>query len=229
MCFLYGCFSSLRFKSNKIVQLSSKFVMSLSTTPQMLHDLIVFTGPSGVGKGTVLKELLARHPEINLSISATTRSPRPGEVDEQHYYFLTRSQFEAMVAQGQFLEWAEFAGNLYGTPRQPVLDKIAQGERVILEIELDGARQVRSSAPDALQIFIQPPSLAELESRIRKRGQDSEEAIARRMERAKVEIAAADEFDVQITNGNLATAVQELEAIVFPEGVEPAATEKAIT
>jgi guanylate kinase len=189
----------------------------MSNPHQILNPLIVFTGPSGVGKGTVLKALLARHPELNLSISATTRTPRPGEVDGQHYYFLTRSQFEAMVAQDEFLEWAEFAGNLYGTPRQPVMDKIAQGERVILEIELEGARQVRSSAPDALQIFVQPPSLAELESRIRKRGQDSEDAIARRLERAKVEIAAADEFDVQITNEDLETAVLELEAMMFAD------------
>jgi guanylate kinase len=191
--------------------------MVMPHSDQRLNPLMVLTGPSGVGKGTVLKQLLARHPELNLSISATTRSPRSGEVDGQQYYFLTRSQFETMVAQGQFLEWAEFAGNLYGTPRQPVFDKIAQGERVILEIELEGARQVRISAPDAVQIFIQPPSLAELETRIRKRGQDSEEAIAHRLERAKAEIAAADEFDVQITNEDLETAVLELEAIVFAE------------
>lgn len=192
----------------------------MSNPHQILNPLIVFTGPSGVGKGTVLKALLARHPELNLSISATTRSPRTGEVDGQHYFFLTRSQFEAMATQDEFLEWAEFTGNLYGTPRQPVMEKIAQGERVILEIELEGARQVRISAPDALQIFVQPPSLAELESRIRNRGQDSEDAIARRLERAKVEIAAADEFDVQIINGDLETAVLELGAILYPQSVE---------
>ncbi|HEY9826469.1 MAG TPA: guanylate kinase, partial [Stenomitos sp.] len=131
-----------------------------------LNNLIVFTGPSGVGKGTVLKRLLQLHPELKLSVSATTRDPRPGEIEGTHYYFLTRPQFETMVAQGQFLEWAEFAGNLYGTPRQPLMEKIAQGERVILEIELEGARQVRRSAPEAFQIFLLPPSLKELEARI---------------------------------------------------------------
>jgi guanylate kinase len=194
-------------------------------------NLIVFTGPSGVGKGTVLRAILGRHPELHLSVSATTRSPRSGELEGKHYYFLTRSQFEAQVAQGEFLEWAEFAGNLYGTPRQPLLDRIAQGERIILEIELEGARQVRKTAPDALQIFIQPPSLDELEARIRKRGQDSDAAIARRLERAKIEIAAAHEFDVQIMNDNFDAAIKMLEDVLFPvsSGLSstPALTAKA--
>ncbi len=195
------------------------------------QNLIVFTGPSGVGKGTILRALLDRHPELHLSISATTRSPRSGEVDQQHYYFLTRSQFETMVAEGEFLEWAEFAGNLYGTPRQPLLDRIAQGERVILEIELEGARQVRKTAPDALQIFITPPSTEELEVRIRKRGQDSDAAIARRLARAQIEIASAHEFDVQIMNDDFDTAVKMLEDILFqpPLGIpgSPALVTKA--
>ena len=185
------------------------------------HHLIVFTGPSGVGKGTILKALLARHPELHVSISATTRSPRDNEVDGTHYYFLSRSQFETMVAQGEFLEWAEFEGNLYGTPRQPLLDRMANGERVILEIELEGARQVRETAPDALQIFITPPSIEELEARIRGRGQDTEEAIARRLERARIEIASADEFDVQILNDDVDLAVQRLEAVLFPNDPAP--------
>jgi guanylate kinase len=189
-------------------------------SPMSPQNLIVFTGPSGVGKGTVLRALLGHHPELHLSISATTRSPRSGEVDQQHYYFLTRSQFETMVAQGEFLEWAEFAGNLYGTPRQPLLDRIAQGERVILEIELEGARQVRKTAPDALQIFIAPPSIEELEARIRKRGQDTDAAIARRLERAQVEIASAHEFDVQIMNDDLNTAVKLLEDVLFPPSLD---------
>jgi guanylate kinase len=187
-------------------------------------NLIVFTGPSGVGKGTVLKALLARHPELHVSISATTRSPRSGEVDQVHYYFLTRSQFEAMVAQGEFLEWAEFAGNLYGTPRQPVLERMAKGERVLLEIELEGARQVRKTAPDALQIFMQPPSIEELEARIRKRGQETEEAIARRLARAKVEMDSAHEFDVQIMNDDLHMTVEMLEDALFPTVLESAST-----
>lgn len=185
------------------------------------QHLIVFTGPSGVGKGTILRALLDRHPELRVSISATTRSPRQNEVDGTHYYFLSRSQFEAMVAAGEFLEWAEFAGNLYGTPRQPLFDRIAQGERVILEIELEGARQVRQTAPDAFQIFITPPSLEELEARIRKRGQETEAAIVRRLERAKVEIASADEFDVQIMNDDFELAVQRLEEVLFPNASVP--------
>jgi guanylate kinase len=184
------------------------------------RHLIVFTGPSGVGKGTILRALLARHPELQVSISATTRSPRANEIEGTHYYFLSRSQFEAMVAEGSFLEWAEFAGNLYGTPRQPLLDRMAQGARVILEIELEGARQVRETAPDAFQIFIAPPSLEELEFRIRKRGQDTDEAIARRMERAKVEIASAHEFDVRIVNDDFDLAVQRLEDVLFPKDPE---------
>ncbi len=188
--------------------------LSLERLPQT--SLIVFTGPSGVGKGTVLRALLARHPELNLSISATTREPRPGEVEGQHYYFMTRSQFEAMVAQDEFLEWAEFAGNLYGTPRVPVFEKIASGQRMILEIELEGARQVRQTAPEAIQIFIKPPSLDELEHRLRHRGQDSEEAIARRLARAKIELASEAEFDVAITNEVLEATVAALEQILFP-------------
>lgn len=135
------------------------------------------------------------------------------------------------MAEGEFLEWAEFAGNLYGTPRQPLLDRIAQGERVILEIELEGARQVRKTAPDALQIFITPPSTEELEVRIRKRGQDSDAAIARRLARAQIEIASAHEFDVQIMNDDFDTAVKMLEDILFqpPLGIpgSPALVTKA--
>lgn len=202
----------------------------MANSASELKNLIVFTGPSGVGKGTVLKALLARHPELHVSISATTRSPRSGEVDQVHYYFLTRSQFEAMVAQGEFLEWAEFAGNLYGTPRQPVLDRMAKGERVLLEIELEGARQVRKTAPDALQIFMQPPSIEELEARIRKRGQETEEAIARRLARAKVEMDSAHEFDVQIMNDDFDMTVEMLENALFPtvlDSTTPPALTKA--
>jgi guanylate kinase len=200
----------------------------MANSASELKNLIVFTGPSGVGKGTVLKALLARHPELHVSISATTRSPRSGEVDQVHYYFLTRSQFEAMVAQGEFLEWAEFAGNLYGTPRQPLLDRMAKGERVLLEIELEGARQVRKTAPDALQIFMQPPSIEELEARIRKRGQETEEAIARRLARAKVEMDSAHEFDVQIMNDDFDMTVEMLENALFPTVLDNA-TPPALT
>lgn len=177
--------------------------------------LIVFTGPSGVGKGTLLKALRDRYPNLKLSISATTRQPRPGEVDGKDYYFVSREQFQTMVENGDLLEWAEFAGNFYGTPKTTVQQHLDEGEWIILEIELEGARQVRHTFPQALQLFVLPPSLDELEQRIRQRGKDSEEAIVRRMARAQVEIDAAPEFDVQIVNDDLETALQQLETTIF--------------
>ncbi|OLP16853.1 guanylate kinase [Leptolyngbya sp. 'hensonii'] len=180
-----------------------------------LGRLIVLTGPSGVGKGTLLRSLLKRHPELYLSISVTTRAPRPSEVDGQHYYFVTRTQFERMVANNELLEWAEFAGNCYGTPREPVENQIAQGKWVILEIELEGARQIRRTFPEALRMFILPPSLGELEYRIRNRAQDSEDAIAQRLQRARAEVEAADEFDIQIVNDEFEAALNRIEAALF--------------
>lgn len=180
-----------------------------------LGQLIVLAGPSGVGKGTLLNQLLKRHPAIQVSVSATTRRPRAGEIDGEHYCFVSRDQFRSMIENGDLLEWAEFAGNYYGTPRQPIERAIALGQRVILEIELVGARQVRKSFPNAKQIFVLPPNESTLEERIRSRGQDSEEAIAKRLNQAKVELAAASEFDVQIVNDNLARALAELEQAIF--------------
>lgn len=178
--------------------------------------LIVLTGPSGVGKGTLLQVLRQRHPELYVSISATTRQPRPGEIDAQHYYFVNRQQFEQMVQTDQLLEWAEYAGNYYGTPSAPVEQQIQLGQSVILEIEVVGARKIHKTFPNALRIFILPPSLAELEERLRSRGQDSEEAIAKRLSRAKAEIDAADEFDLQIVNDDLETALLDMETAIFP-------------
>jgi guanylate kinase len=178
--------------------------------------LIVLTGPSGAGKGTLLQALLQQQPTLYVSISATTRSARSGEIPGQHYYFLDRAEFDQMVAAGDFLEWAEFAGNCYGTPRQPVMAQIAMGKTVILEIELEGARQVRQSCPEAYRIFIMPPDFETLEQRLRGRGTESDEVVAQRLRRAKDEIAAADEFDVQIVNDDLDQALAELAAIVFP-------------
>ncbi len=176
--------------------------------------LIVLTGPSGVGKGTLLRSLLKRHPEFFLSVSVTTRKPRMGEINGKHYEFVTRQQFYQMVENGDLLEWAEFAGNCYGTPRQPVDQQIRQGNSVILEIELAGARQIRQTFPEALRIFVLPPSLEELELRLRGRGQDSEEAIARRLQHAQTEIDAASEFDVQVINDDLANALSRIEDVL---------------
>ncbi len=184
--------------------------------------LSVITGPSGVGKGTLVSQMLARHPRIWLSVSATTRAPRPGEVEGESYFFLSRERFEQQVADGGFLEWAEFAGNLYGTPRQPVEQHLAAGRPVLLEIELEGARQVRRSFPAGFQVMIKPPSLDELERRIRGRATDAEAAIQRRLERARVELAAEGEFDATLVNGDLAQALLELEQLLQLDAHPPA-------
>ncbi|MDA0267668.1 MAG: guanylate kinase [Cyanobacteria bacterium] len=181
-------------------------------------QLIVLTGPSGVGKGTLLQRLRQRHPDLYLSISATTRNPRPGEIDGQHYYFLERTAFEAMVAAGDLLEWAEYAGNYYGTPRQPVEIQIQNGQTVILEIELEGARQVAQTFPQAQRIFIAPPDPQALAQRLRQRGQDDEATIARRLKRAQAELAAIAEFDLQIINDDLDTALAALETALLGTG-----------
>ena len=191
-----------------------QFLPLISSATTRPGKLIVLTGPSGVGKGTLMQKLLAQHPQLYYSVSATTRSPRLGEIDGKSYYFITPNSFQELVAQGEFLEWAEFAGNYYGTPRAAVLQQIQLGRSVILEIELAGARQIKASYPDALSIFILPPSFLELENRIRARGQDSDEAITRRLNRAKEEIKAASEFDIQIVNDNFATTLNELETIL---------------
>lgn len=189
----------------------------LATTKEPLPSgrLIVVTGPSGVGKGTLVRSLLQRHPELHLSLSVTTRPPRPDEIEGQHYHFVCPSQFEQMKAAGELLEWAEFAGNYYGTPRSSVEEYITQGKWVLLEIELEGARKIHQIFPLALRIFILPPSLPELERRLYCRGQDSTEAIIRRLNRARSEINAAGEFDLQIVNDNFETALNRIEAALF--------------
>jgi guanylate kinase len=191
---------------------------ALSPLKMQTGRLIVLTGPSGVGKGTLLRSLLQRHPELYLSISATTRQPRPGEIHEKHYYFVTRAEFEQMVQAGELLEWAEYAGNYYGTPIAQVEQHIQLGQSVILEIEVVGARKIHETFKSALRIFILPPSVAELEQRLRSRGQDSEEAIFKRLSRAKAEIDAADEFDLQIVNDDLETALLSIESAIFTLG-----------
>lgn len=173
--------------------------------------LTVLAGPTAVGKGTVVQSLRARHPQLVVSVSATTRAPRPGEIDGVHYHFLSDAQFDDLVASGGMLEWAVVHGHhRYGTPRGPVEDALARGEDVLLEIDLDGARQVRQSMPDAHFVFLAPPSWEVLVARLEGRGTENEEERRRRLETAKVELAAEEEFDVTVTNDDLDTAVIEL-------------------
>lgn len=176
--------------------------------------LVVLSGPSGVGKSTVVRELRDRHPQVWVSVSATTRFPRPGEVDGVHYRFVTREQFEKLVAEDGFLEWAEFAGNLYGTPREPVLEHLAAGQPVLLEIDLQGARQVRAAMPQATLVFLAPPSWDELMRRLTGRGTEPAEVVARRLAVAREEVAAEPEFDVTLVNTSVEAVVERLLALL---------------
>ncbi len=176
--------------------------------------LTVITGPSGVGKGSLVKQLMLRNDQVWLSVSSTTRAPRNGEIHGIHYNFMTVEQFSHLVEVGGFLEWAEFAGNCYGTPREAVVQQLSKGLPVLLEIELEGARQVRNSFPESFQIFIAPPSFDELERRITDRGTDSPEAIKRRLLRAQEELSAQNEFDAVVVNDDLESAVTEIEKLI---------------
>jgi len=181
--------------------------------------VLVLAGPSGVGKGTVIAELLRRRPDLWLSVSATTRPPRPGEEHGRHYTFVSEDQFDDLVRAGAMLERATFAGGSYGTPAAPVAERVAQGQSVLLEIELEGARQVRRSLPDAVLVFLAPPSMEDLEARLRGRGTESPEAVARRLARAEQELAALAEFDHVIVNDDVESAVSAL-VDLFPDPSE---------
>ena len=179
-----------------------------------LKKLIILTGPSGVGKGTVVKEILDKDKNICLSVSATTRSPRKGEKEGENYYFLSQENFKEMINKNLFLEWAKFAGNYYGTPLSFVKDKIEDGFIVLLEIEVEGAKQIKDKFPDSLSIFILPPSKEELERRIRIRGTEKEEAINRRLSRSTYEIASSDEFDFKVTNRDVDETAERIIKII---------------
>ncbi len=179
-----------------------------------LGNLTVLTGPSGVGKGTIVRKILDKHKDVWLSISATTRQPRSGEIDGQDYLFLEKKEFQKIIDNEGFLEWALFSNNFYGTPKKIVKEKIEKGTDVLLEIELQGARQVRKSFPEAFQIFISPPNLSELEKRIRGRGTDSEESIKDRLRIASKEIRAKKEFDAVVINQDLDIAFREIEELM---------------
>jgi guanylate kinase len=176
--------------------------------------VFVITGPSGVGKGTLIKRLLDRVPDLALSVSATTRSPRAGEVDGTDYHFLTEAQFQERVAAKDFLEYASYSGNHYGTLNSELDRCLAKGRSVVLEIEVQGAQQVRAARPDSVQIFIAPPDESVLRERLSGRGTDSAEAIDRRLKTAEQELAAQDDFAHRIVNDDLDTATSELESVV---------------
>ena len=171
----------------------------------------VLTGPSGVGKGTVVTRLIQQHPEIWLSVSVTTRSPRPSEKHGVNYWFVSDAEFDALVASDDLLEWALVHGvHRYGTPRQPVLDALAKGRACVLELDLAGARRVRRKMPEARTVFLMPPSRRELERRLRGRGTEDEAELSRRFRTAEEELAAASEFDEIIVNRDVAKTCEEL-------------------
>ncbi len=179
-----------------------------------LGNLTVLTGPSGVGKGTIVRKILENHSDVWLSISATTRQPRYGEIEGEHYFFLEKKNFQEIINKDGFLEWASFSNNFYGTPKKMVKEKIHKGTNVLLEIELKGARQIRKSFPEALQIFLAPPNLAELEKRIRGRGTESEESIRDRLSIAKNELIAKEEFDAVVINKEVESTLKEIEGLM---------------
>jgi guanylate kinase len=176
--------------------------------------LTVVSGPSGAGKGSVIAAVLRRHPQVWLSVSATTRAPRPGEEDGIDYHFVDEAEFERMVTAGELLEHASYAGSSYGTPRQPVEDKLAAGIPVLLEIELQGARLVRQAMPDARLVFLAPPSFEELARRLTGRGTEDADRIRNRLDRARIEMAAEDEFDATVINDDIEAAAQRLVALM---------------
>lgn len=183
----------------------------------MTGKIIILSGPSGVGKGTVVRELLARYPSLSLSVSATTRSPRPGEVDGREYYFLSQEAFDQKIERGEMLEYARYVNHSYGTPAEPVREKLEKGCGVILEIEIQGARHVMQRVPDAVSIFLLPPSTATLLERLRGRGTETEEVIRQRSERALEELEAAGEYRYRVVNDHLPDTVRLIAEILKKE------------
>lgn len=179
-----------------------------------MSKLFVISGSSGVGKGTVIKEFLKRNADYKLSVSCTTRNPRAGEVHGENYFFLTRDEFKACIERNEFLEWAEFSGNMYGTQRPYIEEKLAQGKNIILEIDTQGALKVKKIMPEAILIFILPPSFEELEARLRGRHTETEEAIQKRLESTKLEMENSKAFDYQVVNDSIENAVLSLEKIM---------------
>lgn len=188
------------------------------TSPSLL---IVLSGPSGAGKGTVCKALLEQYPNLHYSISATTRKPRPGEIHGVHYYFLEESEFLQKRDAGHFLEWAQVYDNYYGTPKQAVEEQLNSGKDVILEIDIQGALQVKKQFPQGVFIFIVPPSLGELEKRIMKRGTESRDVIQKRLSSVVNEMSYISEYDYVVINDRVEKAVEKLKAIITAEKCRP--------
>lgn len=184
-------------------------------SPEGKGRIVIVSGPSGVGKGTVLKELLARCPRIFPSVSATTRSPREGEAEGVNYYFLSREEFEAKIARGEMLEYASYSGNYYGTPADKVQEKLDQGMDVLLEIEVQGAKKVMDARRDVISIFLLPPSREELERRLVGRGTEDAETIRRRLEASEQEMAMAGMYQHQVVNHTVEQAAAEIEEILL--------------
>ncbi len=174
----------------------------------------MLSGPSGVGKGSVVAEVRRRHPQVWLSVSVTTRAPRPGETDGVEYHFVDGSEFDRLVRDGELLEHARYAGHRYGTPRVPVEQRLAAGIPTLLEIDLQGARQVRAAMPDALLVFLAPPSFDELARRLSSRGTEDAEHVHRRLDVARTELAAEQEFDRVVVNDDVRRAADELVALM---------------
>ena len=183
----------------------------------MNKKLFVLSGSSGVGKGTVLKGFLEKNPDFMLSISCTTRKPRPGEIDGVNYFFISKEEFETCIKENKFLEWAEFAGNFYGTKKKYINQCLEEGKNVILEIDTQGALQVKKQMPEAVLIFVCPPSYEALENRLRGRHTEDEATIQKRLEQVKKEIERSKKFDYQIVNDRLEDAISRLEDVVNGE------------
>lgn len=186
-----------------------------------MHDLsgnlFIISAPSGAGKSSLISALLQRHQDMKVSVSHTTRTPRPGEHHSVHYHFTSTEDFRQRISDSEFLEWAEVFGNYYGTSRHTISDMLSQGMDVFLDIDWQGARQIKEQVPEAIGIFILPPSLPELEQRLRQRGQDSEEVIVKRMSKALSEMSHADEYQYLIINDSFEHALQQLEHIVLAQ------------
>lgn len=179
--------------------------------------LVVLSGPSGTGKGTVIRQILEDNAQVRLSISATTRQPREGENHGEHYFFVSRDEFEGMIRDNAVLEYAEYCGRYYGTPKAPIDNWLADGDDVILEIEVQGGAQVKEKCPDCVTIFILPPSEEELENRLRGRGTEDEETIQKRLAAAKAELKEADRYDYNVVNNDVAETAAEIMEILRKE------------